>query len=122
MKPLARHYALLKLIKNYGWQFAQTNAWEGSKAHFLQLRKEGLVGYESGRHPRVSRVNRSRPYGADRNAYFYAISIQGLQLLKKLFPEEEAPKDMLREIVEYVLMNQKYWIEEFKHRNLEGKQ
>lgn len=119
MRPLARHHTLLKLIKNYGWQFAQTNAWERRKAHFLQLKKEGLVEYEHGTSSRVAKVNRHRPYGPDRNANFYAISIQGLQLLKRLFPEEDYPKEMLRELITYVLENSDHWIEEFNERNIE---
>lgn len=69
----ARHKTLLRLVQEYGFGFAQTNEWEGSKAHFLQMRKEGLVDYKSGTDSRVEKLNKYRPYGTDRNALFYTI-------------------------------------------------
>lgn len=116
MKEYARYKTLLKLVKLRGLGFAQTNDWEGSKAHFLQMRKEKLVDYENGTDPRVERLNKYRPYGTDRNAIFYTITIKGLSLLQQLYPEDDDVRGFSRMLIEGVLERDEFLTKEYKLR------
>ena len=112
----ARYRTLLKLVQNYGFGFAQTNEWEGSKAHFLQMRKENLVQYESGTTSRVEKLNKYRPYGTDRNALFYTVTIKGLSLLQQVVPEDEDVRGFSRMFIEGILEKDNFLIKEYKLR------
>ena len=115
MKFYKRYETLLRLVEEKGIGFVQTNEWDGSKPHFLQMRKEGLVDYESGTSSRVAKINGYRPYGSDRNAYFYTVKIKGINLLLKLDPNNEDVSDVCRKFMSGIFEN-KYWIDEYKAR------
>ena len=113
MKIYSRHYTLLKLVEKRGLSWVQTNEFgSASKSHFLQMRREKLVDYTVGYDKRITDLIIRGP---DINAYFYTITPKGLNLLLKLFPNNENVKDTCREFINN-LFEDDHWIKEFKLR------
>lgn len=113
---MKRHETLLRLVEEKGLGWAQTNEYgKAAKAHFLQMRREGLVNYTSG--DDNSRIRDLIIRGPDKNAYFYTVTVKGLMFLSKEYEDNESVHDAMRELAKGILSEDSYWISEFKLRS-----
>lgn len=106
----ARHETLLRLFDEKGFTgWVQTNEWgKTSKAHFLQMRKEGLVNYMGGDQSYFKKLSGLNPYGPDKNAYFYTITIKGVNKLIELYADNEDLAIGYRNMVKKALTDQNF--------------
>lgn len=89
MKYPARIGTLYRMAVEVGWGFVQTNQYgSAAKGHLLEMRRDSFsfVKNESWEHPMVSRY-KMNIYGSDKLAWFYTITIKGLQELLKYYHE-----------------------------------
>jgi hypothetical protein len=115
----ARHYTLLKIVRDVGLSWVQTNDYgKTGKEHLLQMRREGLVDYESGSSQRVTWGISRRTVGPEIIANWYTITFKGIQKLLDEFPNDEDVKTAARNCIMNPFKEEnKYWQIEIKHRS-----
>lgn len=85
---IAKYKSLKNLFNTVGMSFVQTNQYPQSikKNHLLEMRRDDLVFYVDASNPMLGHYS-IKPFGPDKNANYYSITIKGLLLLKKEAPE-----------------------------------
>jgi len=114
----ARYYTLLKIAKDEGWRWVDTNRYgKTAKDHLLHMRNEGFVQYVDGTSYRVTLGIGRRPHGSERLANWYTITFKGLQKLLEIWPNDKKLRRMAYFVIKKVFKPNYYWKDEIHHRS-----